>query len=55
MSNLKEIKQVIVNYELHSSFVREMVKAWALSNKATPHDWAQLTSAVLESSPQLYW
>ena len=48
MSDLREIKQVIVNY------VREMVKAWAFSNKATSHDWAQLTSAVLESGPQLH-
>lgn len=55
MSDLKEIKQAIVNYGLYSSCVREMVKTWALSNKDTLHDWAQLTSTVLESGPQLHW
>ena len=55
MSDLKEIKQAIVNYGLHSSFVREMLKTWPLSNKATTHHWAQLTSDILESSPQLHF
>ena len=39
-SNLKEIKQEIISYGLHSPFVREMVKIWASSNKATPHAWS---------------
>ena len=51
MNDLKEFKQAIVNYGLHSSFVREMLKSWALSNRATPKDWNQLTSAVLENGP----
>ena len=38
VSDLKEIKQTIVTYGLHSSFVREMVKTWAFSKKATPHN-----------------
>ena len=44
-----------MNYELHSFFVREMLKTWALSNKVTPQDWNQLLSAVLESRPLLHW
>ena len=36
MSDLKEIKQAIVSYGLHSPFVREMVKMWSLSTKVTP-------------------
>ena len=36
MTDLKEIKQEILNYGLHPSFFREMVKTWAFSNKATP-------------------
>ena len=55
MTDLKEIKQAIVAYGLHSSFVREMVKMWAFSSKAMPQDWAQLISAVLESGQQLLW
>ena len=51
MNDLKEFKQAIVNYGLHSSFVREMLKSWALSSRATPQDWNQLTSAVLENRP----
>ena len=52
MTNLKEIRQAIVAYGLHLSFVREMVKMWVFSNKATPQDWAQLISAFLESGSQ---
>ena len=51
MSDMKEFKQAIVHYRLHSSFVREMLKTWALSNKATLHNWSQLTSTVFESGP----
>ncbi|KAK7806240.1 hypothetical protein U0070_008903 [Myodes glareolus] len=43
MNDLKEFKQAIVNYGLHSSFGREMLKSWALSIKATHQDWNQLT------------
>ena len=32
MTDLKEIKQAIVAYRIHSSFVREMVKTWAFSS-----------------------
>ena len=53
MTDLKKNKQEIVVYRPHSSFVREMLKTWAFSSKATPQDWAQLISAVLESGPQL--
>ena len=38
MKDLKEIKQAVVSYGMHSPFVREMVKTWAVSNKVTPHD-----------------
>ena len=55
MSDLKEIKQAIVSYGLQSPFVSEMVKTWASSNKATPHDWLQLISVVLENRPQQLW
>ena len=51
MSDLKEFKQAIVNYGLHSSFVRDMLKTWALSNRTTNPDWNQFTSAVLENGP----
>ena len=51
---LKEIKQAIVNYKLYLSFVREILKMWVLSNKAMSHNWAQLSSTVLESGPLLH-
>ena len=51
MTDLKEIKQAIVSYGIHSSFIREMVKMWASSNKAMPQDWIQLISVVLENGP----
>ena len=53
MNDLKEIKQVVVTYGLHSAYVREMIKTWASSIKVTPHAWLQLVSAVLDDGPQL--
>ena len=38
-----------------SPFVREMMKTWASSNKATPHNWFKLISVGLEEGPQLCW
>ena len=55
MTDLKEIKQAIVSYGIHLSFVREMVKMWASSKKAVPQDWIQLISAIQENRPQLFW
>ena len=54
MTDLKEIKQTIVSYGIHSSFIREMVKMWASSIKATAQDWIQLISAVPENGYQLH-
>ena len=55
MNYLKEIKQVVVSYGLHSPFVRERVKTWASSNKVTSLDWLQLVLVVLEDGLQLQW
>lgn len=55
MKDLKNIKEAIVMYGLHSPFVRELLTSWATVNKVTPKDWAQLASAVLENSCQIQW
>ena len=52
MSDLKEIKQAIVNYGLHSLFVRKMVKMLASSNMKPLQYWFQLITVVLENRPQ---
>ena len=31
------------------------LKTWALSTKATPHDWLQLIPVLIENKPQLLW
>ena len=38
MKDLKDIEQAVGSYGIHSPFVREMVKTWAVSNKVIPHD-----------------
>ena len=53
MNDPKEIKQVVVTYDLHSIFVREMIKTWASSIRVRPHDWLQLISEVLDYGPKL--
>ena len=55
MNDMKEIKQAVMSFGLHSSFFKEMLKTWSISNKVKCHDWIQLVSAVLESRPQLNW
>ena len=55
MNDLKEIKQAVTSHVLYSPFVKEMVKTWASSNKASPHNCLQLLSAVLENGSQVPW
>ena len=55
MNDLKEIKQAVVTYGLHSTFIREKVKTQVSSIKAFSYDWLQLVSAVLDDGPQLLW
>ena len=51
MNDVKEIKQAVVTYGLHSAFVREMIKTWSSSIRAMPHAWIQLVSAFLDDGP----
>lgn len=37
MNDLKEMKQAVVIYGLYEAFLREMLRTWASSNKATLH------------------
>ena len=36
MNELKEIKQAVITYGLHTSFVKVMTKTWASDATATP-------------------
>ena len=42
MNDLKEIKQTVVNYGLHSTFVKEMIRTWVSNVRAIPHNFSQL-------------
>ncbi|XP_049981111.1 endogenous retrovirus group K member 5 Gag polyprotein-like [Alexandromys fortis] len=55
INDLKEIKQAVTAFGMHSSFVKEMLKSWAIMSRPTPLDWTQMTSAVLESGTHLRW
>ena len=35
MSDLKEIKQAVVTYDLHSEIVKELIKTWASNIRET--------------------
>ena len=39
MNDLKDIKQAVVTYGLHFSFVKEMIETRVSNVKATPHDF----------------
>ena len=55
MKVMKDIKQSVVSYGMHSPYVRQLVKTWASRNKVISHYWLQLVSAILGHSPQLPW
>ena len=40
MNDLKEIKQAVVNYGLHSTFVKEMIRTWASNVRAISHNFS---------------
>ncbi|KAL6042591.1 hypothetical protein STEG23_023914 [Scotinomys teguina] len=47
------MKEAIVTYGIHTTYVKQMLNSWSTSNRIIPDDWHQLTSAVLEYSQQL--
>ncbi|KAL6034957.1 hypothetical protein STEG23_012072 [Scotinomys teguina] len=53
--DFKNMKEAIVTYGIHSTYVKQMLNSWYTSNRIIPDDWHQLTSAVLEYSQQLQW
>ncbi|KAL6048139.1 hypothetical protein STEG23_029582 [Scotinomys teguina] len=53
--DFKNMKEAIVTYGIHSTYVKQMLNSWSTSNRIFPDDWHQLTSAVLEYSQQLQW
>ncbi|KAL6037095.1 hypothetical protein STEG23_007400 [Scotinomys teguina] len=53
--DFKNMKEAIVTYGIHSTYVKQMLSSWFTSNRIIPDDWHQLTSAVLEYSQQLPW
>ena len=55
MLDLRRLKEAIVSYGMHSSFVRQMLKSWTTKNRTVPQDWKDLITAILESGPQLQW
>ncbi|KAL6084895.1 hypothetical protein STEG23_032023 [Scotinomys teguina] len=55
ITDFKNMKEAIVTYGIHSTYVKQMLNSWSTSNIIIPDDWHQLTSAVLEYSQQLQW
>ncbi|KAL6091286.1 hypothetical protein STEG23_008144 [Scotinomys teguina] len=53
--DFKNMKEAIVTYGIHSTYVKQMLNSWSTSNRIIPDDWLQLTSAVLEYNQQLKW
>ncbi|CAO2628536.1 E3 ubiquitin-protein ligase NEDD4, partial [Lemmus lemmus] len=47
MHDLKEIKQAVMTYSLHSSYVNEILKTWSSCNKLTPFDSQRMANVVL--------
>ena len=42
MSDLKNFKEALVLYGLHSSFVEDMVNNWAIQNRVSPKNCKEL-------------
>ncbi|XP_052576061.1 limb region 1 protein homolog isoform X1 [Peromyscus californicus insignis] len=53
--DFKNIKEAVVTYGIHSTYIRQMLNSWSTSHRIIPDDWHQLISAVLEYSQQLQW
>ncbi|MGU7584685.1 gag protein [Enterococcus faecalis] len=53
--DLKNIKESVVLYGLHSPYVKQLLHSWATFNRVTPTDWERLVAAVLENSCQIQW
>lgn len=52
---LERVKEEIISYGMHSTFVKQMLNPWATHNRIISQDQKGLVTAILEASPQLQW
>ena len=55
MLDIRRFKEARVSYDMHSSFVKQMLNSWSVCNRASHKDWMGLVKAILEPGPQLKW
>ena len=55
LKDLRHIKESVVSYGLHSSYVKQLLHSWATHNRVTPADWVGLAAALLENARQIEW
>ena len=55
MLDLRRVKEAIVSYGIHSSFVKQLLNSWSSCNQITPKDWLDMASAVLEAGQLMQW
>ncbi|MGE9804163.1 hypothetical protein ACQP3L_26470, partial [Escherichia coli] len=53
--DLKNIKESVVSYGLHSPYIKQLLHSWATFNRVTPIYWELLVADVLENSCQIQW
>lgn len=46
MKDLKDFKEAIVSYGMHSTSVTQLLNTWSSRNRITPCDWLQLALAL---------
>lgn len=55
MLYLRNFKEAVLLYSLHSPFVKEMLNNWSNQNIVIPQDCKRFLSTVLEVGQQLQW
>lgn len=55
ISDFKRFKEVVVLYDIHSPYAKQMSNSWATQIRIFLQHLKELARAILEASPHLKW
>jgi hypothetical protein len=47
MLELRKFKENVINFGMHSLFVKQILISWAIKNRIFPQDWKDVTFTVV--------
>lgn len=52
---MKRIKEVVISYNMHFPYLKQMLNSWTTENRIFLQDSKDLITAILKVGPQFQW